>query len=134
MRRSLILAAILLATCAPEAPPPADIPEAGRAISDRARVIAQHMRAALACGLSVPATAQDRAATIESAALTWQQRHGGEAARDAWLQAIDPPAMTPRRQSGWCVAQRSDIERVVRWLDGAEAAAFAARAAEVQAR
>lgn len=134
MRRCLILATILLATCAPEAPPAAESPDAGRAISDRARVLGQHMRAALACGLAVPPTAQDRAATIESAALAWQQAQGGEAARDAWLQAIDPPAMTPRRVQGWCAAQRPDIDRVIRWLDGPDGAAFAARAAEVQAR
>lgn len=134
MRRSLILATVLLATCAPEAPPAAEHPETRRAASDRARAIGQHMRAALACGLAVPATAQDRAATIESAALAWQQTKGGEAARDTWLHAIDPPAMTPRRQQGWCQAQRPDIERVVRWLDGAEGEAFAASAAAGQAR
>lgn len=134
MRRTVILAALLLAACAPEAPPPPESPRAGRDLSDRARVIGQHMRAALACGVVVPATAQDRAATIESAALDWQQAHGGEAARDAWLQAIDPPSMTPRRQQSWCAAQRPDVERVVRWLDGPEGAAFAVRAAAVQAR
>lgn len=134
MRRSVILAAALLAACAPEALPPAESPEAGRAISDRALVIGQNMRAALACGVSMPAGAQDRAAVIEAAALAYLQRQGGSAARDAWLHGIEPSVRSPRQLANWCVAQRPDIDRVVRWLDSKDGEAFATRAAEVAAR
>ena len=80
----------------------------------------------------------DAAAAIESAALTHQQQEGGTSARDAWLHALNPPDFDPHRQgrdkSAWCAARRPDIDRIVRWLDGAEGEAFAARAGEVMNR
>lgn len=132
MRRPVILAlGLIAAACAPEAPPPATGAAAGRAVSERASLLGQHMRAALACGVVVPAAAQDRAAAIEAAALAHHQREGGAAARDAWLQTLTPPAQDPRRQAGWCAARRPDIDRVVSWLGSAEGEAFAAHAAEM---
>jgi hypothetical protein len=108
-------------------------PTGADALSERAAVLGSHMRAAIACGQPVSATAQDRAAAIEAAALDLRQRLGGAASRDAYLLALSPPGSDRGRQpardrAAWCAARKPDIERVAQWLDGPEGAAFAAQA------
>jgi hypothetical protein len=116
----------------PDAAPPGQ-EEDGAAFAERAAVIASFMRAAIACGQPpVSATAQDRAATIETAVLDLQQRTGGTAARDAFLHAVAPPAFDPRQRgrdrAAWCAERQPDVARVAAWLDGPDGAAFARRA------
>lgn len=129
---SLLAALAALGACAAEAALPAAEDASLPAIEARASLVGQHVRAALACGLPLSTPAQDRAAAIEAAALRIHQARGGAPARDAWLAGLAPPAFDPRRQgrdrAAWCAARRPDIERVGRWLDGPEGAAFAGRA------
>jgi hypothetical protein len=107
------------------------------AVAARAQLLGAHVRAALACGVPLSQPAQDRAAAIEAAALDYHQRQGGAEARDELLRSIAPPAFDPRQQgrdrATWCAARRADIQRVGRWLDSDEGAAFAAQAAAASA-
>jgi len=134
MRRAMLLAAgLAAASCTAAAPPPLPDAEATSPLASRAAVIGQHVRAALACGIPVPRTAQDRAAAIEAATLEQHHRQGGPAARDAYLVALAPPAFegdaAARQRAAWCARARPDIARITRWLDGAEGAAFVERLA-----
>lgn len=129
MRRAVFLATgLAAAACTAEAPPPLPGADATSPMASRAAVIGQHVRAALACGIPVPRTAQDRAAAIEAATLEQYHRQGGPEARDAYLAALAPPAFEGEgaagRRAAWCTRARPDIARVTRWLDGAEGAAF----------
>jgi hypothetical protein len=134
------LLALSLAACAAEeaagarasageGPPPGLLP--------RATLLGVHTRAALACGVPLSPAAQDRAAAIEAAALRIHQRQGGAAARDAYLVTLAPPAFDARQagrdRAAWCAARQPDVERVGAWLDSAEGATFAERAAAAAA-
>lgn len=140
MLRAARLAALplmlLAAACAADAPPGPARPEDGAALAERAAVLGSFMRAALVCGLPVSATAQDRAAAIETAALDMHQRRGGTPARDAFLKALQPPRFDPRRagrdRAAWCAERRPDVARVAAWLDSAEGKEFAERAEAAQ--
>ncbi len=136
---TLLVAGALAAACAaphPMAAPPGRA-DAARLLSERAAVLGGFVRGAMACGMPVSATAQDRAAAIETAALDLHQREGGRAARDAVLQAMQPPAFDPRQRGrdrdAWCVRRREDARRVAAWLESEEGAAFA-REAEAASR
>lgn len=125
------LAALLLVACAAEGPEMRSPDGALPAVAARATLVGSHMRAALACHLPVSTTAQDRAAIIEAAALRIQEHEGGAAGRDSYLASLAPPSVAAgregRERSAWCAARRADIERVSRWLDSDDGAAFAAR-------
>ncbi len=107
-------------------------PPGTEALSERAVVLGSHMRAAITCGQAVSATAQDRAAMIETAVLDLHQRLGGATSRDAYLVLLSPPPFDARQRGrdrlAWCAGHRPDIERVARWLEGPEGAAFATQA------
>jgi hypothetical protein len=130
---AVLLVAALMAGCATEGTgrPPGAAADAA-ALSERAAVLGSHMRAAVACGQPVSATAQDRAAMIETAVLDLHQRLGGAEARDGFLTGLAPPAFDPRQRgrdkAAWCAAHREDVQRVSAWLDGPEGAAFARQA------
>jgi hypothetical protein len=138
MRKSFLLP-LLLTACGGGG---ALSPEGSRTAPDLDQVKAQApavgelVRAASVCGLPVTATAQDRAARIEAAALELTTREGGTQARDSYLRSIQPPQFDPRRRgkdrAQYCGEKRPEVERMDGFLSSPEGAQLTQKAEAIR--
>ncbi|MCO6416425.1 hypothetical protein JYK14_09625 [Siccirubricoccus sp. KC 17139] len=131
--RRLLLGLLLLPMACAEAPPlDAARPAARPRMLARAADIGALVRAAMVCGRSLPVSAQDRAARLETAALALRQEEAGTEGRDAFLRSMEPPAFTSRQGSrdrrAWCSAREAEIARLEAMLAGPEGEALTAEA------
>ncbi|WP_149537596.1 hypothetical protein [Siccirubricoccus phaeus] len=132
MRRCLLALLLLPAACAEAPPPDAAHPGVRQRVLGRAADIGTLVRAAPLCGRPLPVSAQDRAARLETAALTLRQQEAGTEGRDAFLRSMAPPSFDPRQRGGdrgtWCSAREAEITRLQAMLTGPEGEALAAEA------